>query len=146
MDISQSESETEDIAAKFHIQRHQSLSAEDQLELQESARALKLSQANSSKEVLRSKATSSNIKTLPISQGRNTKRTSPPFAMSPMTCDTTSHEFSRLSSPEIMGTPPRIEDALQKETPEEPKEPDYALRSLIDQSTEEFIFTLISKS
>lgn len=137
---SQSESETEGIAAEFYTQLRQSISAEDQLELQESAQALRLAQANSSEKVVRSKAISSNTKTLPISRSRNTERTSTPFAMSSMTCDATSCESSRLSSPESMDIPPRIEDALQKETQEEPKEPDYEFRSLIGQSTEDFIF------
>ncbi|EHK48887.1 hypothetical protein TRIATDRAFT_304764 [Trichoderma atroviride IMI 206040] len=139
-DASQTESDTEDAASEIYPQRRQSMSAKDQLELQESAQGLKLSQANSSKKVLRSKATSSNTKPLPTLQGRNAKRASTPFAMSQKTCDTASRESSRLSSPEIMDTPPRIEDALQKETPKDPKDPDYALHSLIDQSTQDFIY------
>lgn len=86
----------------------------------------------------RSKLISLNAKPLPILDGRNTKRVSTPVAMSPMTCDTTSREslldISRLSSPESMGTPPRIIAALQEETPKQlkqPKGPEYKFRSLI---------------
>ncbi|KAM0485122.1 hypothetical protein ACHAPX_001098 [Trichoderma viride] len=140
LNASQSESEVEDTASEIYAQRRQSISAKDQLKLQESVQALKLSQANSSKTVLRSKATSSNIETLPITRARDTKRTTTAFAMSPMTCDITSRESSRLSSPEIVATPPRIEDALQKETPRNPKDPDYALRSLVEEPIEEFIY------
>jgi hypothetical protein len=165
---SQSESKTEHIAAECYTQLRQGISAENQPELQESAQTLKLAQANSSEKVVRSEATSSNTKTLPISRSRNIERTSTPFATSLMTCDASSRKSSRVSSPEDMDTPLQKEDALQKETQEEPKEtqdepketqdepketqdepketqeepkePAYEFRSLINQSAEDFIF------
>ncbi|KAK1248316.1 hypothetical protein MKX08_006536 [Trichoderma sp. CBMAI-0020] len=139
-EASQSESDTEDAASEIYPQRRQSMSAKDRLELQESAQGSQLSQANSSKKVPKSKATSSSTKPLAMLQGGNTKRASTPSAMSQMTCDTASRQSSRLSSPEIMDTPPRIQDALEKEIPEDSEDADSALQSLIDQSTQEFIY------
>ncbi|PTB43811.1 hypothetical protein M441DRAFT_133552 [Trichoderma asperellum CBS 433.97] len=147
LDANESGSEKDAIAAEVHIRHRQNISAKDQPMLREITHGFKPSQAKSSKKVPRSKLISLNAKPLPILDGRNTKRVSTPVAMSPMTCDTTSHEslsdISRLSSPESMGTPPRIRAALQEETPKQPKQPkgpEYEFRSLISQSIEEFIY------
>lgn len=131
------------IAAEVHIQHHPNTSIKNQPRLQESIHDLKLSQIPSGKKMHTSKPISSNAKSLPILVGKNTERVSTSFATSSITCDTTSCEsspsISRHSSPEITSTPSRIEGALQEQTPKKPKASDYALRSLIDQSTEEFI-------